>query len=146
MTPIALEDLVPQPTGRPWSAKSAPKGAATQISELKTLVVGYAKQETIDPLKTLGRYLGFGLVGSLMIGMGLAMLLLALLRGLQQIDQLTDPTWSWVPYLATLFAGLVLVGLFMWRLMKFLNSSSADTAHGAAVAASSSTSTPGGRR
>lgn len=146
MTPIALEDLVPQPTGRPWSAKSAPKGAATQISELKTLVVGYAKQETINPLKTLGRYLGFGLAGSLMIGMGLSLLLLALLRGLQQVDKLMDPTWTWVPYLAALFAGLLLVGLFMWRLMRFLNSTSSDPASGAAVTAGSTTSTPGGRR
>ncbi len=132
---------MPKPTGRPWSRQPESKGAATQIAELKTLVVGYARQETVDPLKTLGRYMGFGLAGSVTLGLGISMLLLALLRGLQQIDTLQDPTWSWVPYLAALFAGLVLVGLFMWRLMKFLNSSSSATS-----TTTTTHSTPGDHR
>jgi hypothetical protein len=126
---------VPQPTGRPWSKQPPARGAASQIAELKSLIVGYAKQETIDPLKTLGRYLGFGLAGSISIGLGLSLLLLALLRGLQQISTLQDPTWNWVPYLATGIAGLLLVALFMWRLIAFVNSMSSPT-----------TSTPGGPR
>lgn len=127
---------MPQSTGRPWSKQPPAKGAATQIAELKTLVVGYAKQETVDPLKTLGRYLGFGLAGSIAIGTGLSLLLLALLRGLQQVSALQDPTWNWVPYLAAGVAGAILVGLFMWRLMKFVNSMSSGT---------TTTSMPGGR-
>ena len=126
---------MPQPTGRPWSKQPPARGAASQIAELKSLIVGYAKQETIDPLKTLGRYLGFGLAGSMSIGLGLSLLLLALLRGLQQISTLQDPTWNWVPYLATGIAGLLLVALFMWRLIAFVNSMSSPT-----------TSTPGGPR
>jgi hypothetical protein len=126
---------VPQPTGRPWSKQPPARGAASQIAELKSLIIGYAKQETIDPLKTLGRYLGFGLAGSMSIGLGLSLLLLALLRGLQQISTLQDPTWNWVPYLATGIAGLLLVALFMWRLIAFVNSMSSPT-----------TSTPGGPR
>ena len=138
MTTIAQEDHVPQPTGRPWSKQPAPKGAATQIAELKTLVVGYAKQETVDPLKTLGRYLGFGLAGSLTLGLGLSLLLLALLRGLQKVPALQDPTWNWVPYLAAGVAGALLVGIFMWRLMKFVNSMSSGS--------TPTTSPPGGQR
>jgi hypothetical protein len=126
---------VPQPTGRPWSKQPPARGAASQIAELKSLIVGYAKQETIDPLKTLGRYLGFGLAGSISIGLGLSLLLLALLRGLQQISTLQDPTWNWVPYLATGVAGMLLVALFIWRLIAFVNSMSSPT-----------TSTPGGPR
>jgi hypothetical protein len=139
MTAIAQEDHVPQPSGRPWSKQQAPatKGAATQIAELKGLVVGYAKQETIDPLKTLGRYLGFGLAGSLMIGTGLSMLLLALLRGLQQIATFEDPSWNWAPYLITGVVGALLVAGFMYKLMKFVSSMSAGTP---------TTSTPGGQR
>lgn len=111
--------------GRPWSTTSQTpqKSAATQLTELKTLVLGYARQETVDPLKTLGRYLGFGLAGSLSIGIGLSLLLLALLRGLQQIETLQDPTWSWVPYLSAATAGIVFVAIFLWRLMRFMNSS-----------------------
>jgi hypothetical protein len=126
---------VPQPTGRPWSKQPPARGAASQIAELKSLIIGYAKQETIDPLKTLGRYLGFGLAGSMSIGLGLSLLLLALLRGLQQISTLQDPTWNWVPYLATGVAGMLLVALFIWRLIAFVNSMSSPT-----------TSTPGGPR
>lgn len=128
---------MPQPLGRLRSSTTSneQKGAATQIAELKTLVVGYAKQETVDPLKTLGRYVGFGLAGSILIGAGLSMLLLALLRGLQAVPALQDPTWDWVPYLAAGIVGMVLVAGFMWKLMKYLNSTST----------SSTTSTGGSR-
>jgi hypothetical protein len=119
------EDAVPEPSGRPWSRStpSTDKSAAAQLTELKSLVVGYARQETVDPLKTLGRYLGFGLAGSLSLGLGLSLLILALLRGLQQVSALQDPTWTWVPHLSAATAGLVLVAVFLWRLMRFMNSS-----------------------
>lgn len=124
---------MPQPLGRLRSTTTPTpqKGAATQIAELKTLVVGYAKQETVDPLKTLGRYIGFGLAGSVLIGAGLSLLLLAMLRGLQSVEVLADPTWSWVPYLATAVVGMALVAGFMWKLMRFMNSMSTNTTGGA---------------
>jgi hypothetical protein len=94
-----------------------------QIAEFKDLVIAYAKQETIDPLRTLGRYLGFGFGGSVFVGLGLGLGLLALLRGLQQIDLFNDPTeldggtWSWAPYLITGAVGLVVALLFLGRLI-----------------------------
>jgi len=115
--------LPEQSTGRPWSAPAPHKGPAAQVGELKDLVVGYAKQETVDPLKTLGRYLGFGLAGSVAMGLGLALLLLALLRGLQEIDVFNDPlevnggTFSWAPYAITGVVGLLLALCFLWRLV-----------------------------
>ncbi len=120
---------MPQPLGRLRSSTTSKpqKGAATQIAELKSLVIGYAKQETVDPLKTLGRYIAFGLAGSILIGAGLSMLLLALLRGLQSIETLQDPTWNWVPYLVTGSVGVAMVAGFMWKLMKFINSMSTTT-------------------
>lgn len=106
---------------RPWSAPEQ-KGAATQIAELKDLVVAYAKQETVDPLKTLGRYLGFGLAGSLAIGSGLIFALLALLRGLQQIEvfgaDVHEHRFSWAPYVITAVVGLALAGLFLRSLVR----------------------------
>lgn len=108
--------------GRPWSQPQERKGAGAQVSELKDLVVGYAKQETVDPLKTLGRYMGFGLAGSLLLGVGLSLLLLALLRGLQRIPLFNDihdvegGTWSWAPYGITGLVGAVVVMLFLMKL------------------------------
>lgn len=82
------------------------------------MVVAYAKQETIDPLKTLGRHLGFGVGGALLIGIGWIFALLALLRGLQQIgifNDLSEPeggTWSWVPYLIVTVVGALAAAVY----------------------------------
>lgn len=107
---------MPTTSKTPATARKESGGAGAQINELKDLVVGYAKQETIDPLKTLARYLGFGLTGSIFIGLGGSLLLLALLRGLQELDTF-DGTFSWAPYLIATAAGLVLAGLFVAKLI-----------------------------
>ena len=110
-----------RPSGRPWSTPQQSQGAGAQITELKDLVVGYAKQETVDPLRTLGRYLGYGLAGSIFLGLGLSLLLLALLRGLQRIEVFNDGTidggtFSWAPYGITAVVGALIVGLFLAKL------------------------------
>ena len=48
----------------PERQKSIPQLA----TELWDLIVLYFKQETVVPLKSLGRYVGLGLLGSLLIG------------------------------------------------------------------------------
>jgi hypothetical protein len=110
---------------RTWSAPKEPAGGPlAQVTELKDLVVSYAKQETVDPLRTLGQYLGFGVSGALLIGTGIAFGLLALLRGLQQIAIFNDPDefqggrFSWAPYFIVAFVGLVIAGLFLRTLYK----------------------------
>src|SRR6202167_160296 len=47
------------------------------------LVIDYAKQETLGPLKSLGRFLAFGLAGSLAITAGAVLLLLPARRPFQ---------------------------------------------------------------
>ena len=123
-------------TGPPWATPPERPGPMAQVTELKTLVVGYAKQETVDPLKALGRSLGFGIAGSILLALGLLLLLLALLRGLQQIEFFNEPgvvgggTWSWLPYLITAVVGLLVMGGFAWRLAEFSRQSDARTDHG----------------
>lgn len=120
---------MPQSTSTPGRGSATGGGTGAQIGELKDLVVGYAKQETIDPLKTLGRYLGFGFAGSLLIGSGLCLLLLALLRGLQEIDFFNDHTagtvaggrFSWLPYVITAVVGAIIVGIFISKLISAMN-------------------------
>lgn len=88
------------------------KKPADHIVELRELVVGYARQETIEPLANLQRYLKWGLAGSMSMALGCFLLLLALLRGLQSIDGIERSTgWlSLIPYAATLICGVAMIG------------------------------------
>ena len=54
--------------------------------EMQQMLVNYAKQETLEPLKQLGRYLGLGLAGSLFMFLGVFFVGLATLRLLQSIE------------------------------------------------------------
>lgn len=97
------------------SAKSIPQVA----SELWGLSTAYARQETIDPLKGLGRFLGFGLGGAILFGLGSILLLLSGLRALQtETDATFTGNLSWVPYLIVMAAALVLIGLVVLRIVK----------------------------
>lgn len=82
-----------------------PKSTPETVSELKDLLVDYAKQETIVPLKGLGRYVGLGVPGAILVSIGLVFLALSGLRAMQTKTTVFDGRWSWAPYL------IVLVGL-----------------------------------
>ena len=84
----------------------------SQVSELWELIVSYAKQETIEPIKGLGRFIGFGVAGSICLAVGLLLLLLATLRGLQtETGRHLQGSLSWVPYVATLVVALSVAAL-----------------------------------
>ena len=85
------------------------------IRELRDLIVAYAKQETIEPIKGLGKFVGFGLGGALLMGTGIMFLAIGLLRVLQEetFPHLTG-NWSWVPYAIVVVATGLLSALFFW--------------------------------
>lgn len=88
------------------------KSLGTLLSELRELVVAYAKQETLDPIRDLGRFLAFGVSGSLALGVGVCLLLLGGLRLLQsETGDAFTGHWSWVPYVTVLAAAGVVVAL-----------------------------------
>jgi hypothetical protein len=90
-------------------AEEDPKSIPQVLVELKDLTVDYAKQETIDPLKGIGRFLAWGVAGSLLLGTGIILLSLALLRALQtETDDHLTGSLSWVPYAAAVALLLVL--------------------------------------
>lgn len=89
------------------------------VSELVDLTKAYAKQETVDPLKGLGRYLGYGLAGSLLLSIGVILLALAGLRALQTETGTTfTGNWSWVPYVIVLVFAVAVIGLALTRINK----------------------------
>ena len=53
-------------------------GLRDESQEVVTLVVDYIKQETLDPVKGLGRYVVFGVAGSVALSIGLAVLAVGL--------------------------------------------------------------------
>ncbi|HEX6310114.1 MAG TPA: phage holin family protein [Acidimicrobiia bacterium] len=85
------------------------------IVELRDLLVEYFKQETVVPLKQLGRYVAFGLLGALLLGFGAVFLGLAGLRALQtETDTTFTGNWSWAPYLI-MVAVLLVGGMITWQ-------------------------------
>jgi hypothetical protein len=63
------------------------------------LIVDYVKQETLEPLKGLGRFILFGVAGSVALAAGLVILAVALLRVLQGETGTTFAgNLSWLPY------------------------------------------------
>ena len=85
------------------------------VSELWELIVAYFKQETVVPLRQLGRYVALGVGGSLLLGAGVLFLALAGLRALQtETGEAFDGNWSWAPYGIVL--GVLLVAAFVtWK-------------------------------
>jgi len=93
------------------------KSLPTLASELWELVRDYAKQEVKDPLKGVLRFLGFGLAGALLLGTGLLLLAVGLLRALQtQTGEHLHGNWSWVPYVVVLVVCIAVIGLLATRM------------------------------
>ena len=95
-----------------------PKEAFTEAIDL---VKAYARQETIEPLKNLKRFVGYGLAGGVLIALGLFFLALSGLRYMQThrfFGQHLTGNWSWLPYMIVFVFGLVIAVLFATRITK----------------------------
>ena len=91
------------------------KGVVGKGQDVWQLVVAYAKQETVEPLKGLGRWIGAGAGGSLLIATGLSLLLLSGLRALQTETGTTfTGNLSWIPYLIVLVGAAAVAGVSFW--------------------------------
>ena len=91
------------------------KSLATHVTELYELVLGYAKQEALDPVKSLGRFVGFGVAGSVLLGLGAVIMLLGGLRALQtETGSTFQGNWSWAPYAITIVGCAVIIAVAMF--------------------------------
>ncbi len=81
------------------------------------LTVDYLKQETVEPLKGLGRFLYMGIAGSFFLAFGILLILIGVLRLLQtETGTALTGDWSWVPYAAVVLLGIVIIGVAAWRI------------------------------
>jgi hypothetical protein len=75
-------------------------GLRTSGEETLHLVIDYVKQETLTPLKGLGRFMVFGVAGSVALAIGLVVLSVGFLRLLQgETGSTFTGNLSWLPYL-----------------------------------------------
>ena len=80
--------------------------------EAVQLVIAYVKQETLTPLKGLGRFILFGVAGSVAFAIGLVILAVAFLRFLQgETGSTFTGNWSWAPYLICTVAVLLVAAV-----------------------------------
>ncbi len=86
-------------------------GLRAELSDLVAMLRAYVAQETVGPLRGLGRYLVFGLAGSLAISVSLVLAALALMRVLQSETSVFGANWSFVPHLAG--AALLVVAIVL---------------------------------
>ena len=81
------------------------------------LTVDYLKQETIQPLQGLGRFLYMGIAGSFFLAGGLLLVLIGILRLLQtETGTALTGDWSWVPYAVVVILGVLIIGIAAWRI------------------------------
>jgi hypothetical protein len=82
------------------------------LGEAVSLVRRYVIQETVAPLRQLGRRLVLGLVGALLIAVGAVIALVGMLRALEtETGHTFAGHWSFAPYLLTaVAAAAALVG------------------------------------
>lgn len=90
-----------------------------EAQEIKRMVVGYAKQETLEPLKALGKYLGLGAAGAILVFLGMFFISVGVLRLVQSFEIFEGGSWaSTVPYLAAIGVLLVVLAILGMSLAK----------------------------
>ena len=101
-----------------WSVandvKAKPRNPTGDARELVDLVIAYAKQETLEPLKGLGKKAALGLGGALLLGIGGIFCSMAALRAMQsETEFFEEHNLSYVPYFLTVVI-LVVLSLIGW--------------------------------
>ena len=86
-------------------------GLRGDVDDLVATLRAYLKQETIGPLRGLGRYLTFGLAGTICFTVGGLFLALATIRTLQATTDAFQDNLSFLPYLGGVITCVALVSL-----------------------------------
>ena len=106
---------MPSEPERPLARSS--RDSTTSIGDVVQYVTTYAKQETLGPLRGAGRWLAFGGAGALLLGIGLLLVVLGVLRAVQtEWDRLARGSLSWAPYVLALVLCGALLALVLTRI------------------------------
>lgn len=86
-----------------------PRDAVGQVTRM---VRQYVVQETLGPLRNIGRRLGLGLAGALLSGLGLILFLIGVLRLLQtETGSVFAGNYSFAPFMLTALVALCAGGI-----------------------------------
>ena len=91
-------------------SEDAPQAAHDRVETGRRVAVG--------PLKDMGRWLAFGVVGVILLSIGMLLLLVGLLRLLQTETSAFEGNWSWVPYLITMVVAVIVIVIALSRIKK----------------------------
>ena len=95
---------------KPVREKPRAKNPTGDARELVDLVIAYAKQETLEPLKGLGKNAAWGLGGAVCLGIGGVFCSVGALRAMQtETDFFDRHNLTYLPYLFT----IVILGVMM---------------------------------
>ena len=100
-----------------WSTFIRGASLRRDVDEIKTLFVRYVKEETVQPAKEMVRYAAFGALGSLFVGLGTVLLLLAVLRFLQEQFGVLNGNLSWLPYFIVAVLAALVIAVTIWRIV-----------------------------
>ena len=102
---------------QPWRKFVKGTNVQRDIDEIKHLALRYINEETVQPLKELGRFVAWGAAGSVFVGFGFLFLLLGSLRFLQEQFPVLDGSLSWLPYLIVAVLATLVIALTGWRII-----------------------------
>jgi hypothetical protein len=89
------------------------------IGEVVEYVKTYVRQETLGPLRGAGQWLALGTAAAVVLGLGLVLVMLGLLRLLQtEWEGSATGQWSWLPYLIVLVVDAALILITVTRISK----------------------------
>lgn len=99
--------------------RSARSLAPSQVNDLIDSVSAYARQETIEPLKGAARWVAFGTLAAITLGLAMVFGALAVLRASQDLlGGSLDGGWSFVNYIISAAFLAVLVWLTFSRIAR----------------------------
>lgn len=91
------------------------KSIPTLGTELWEMLLAYLKQETLEPIKGLARFVALGMAGAFAFALGFVLLMIAGLRALQsETGEHFTGSLTWLPY-AIVFGVAIIVAVAFGR-------------------------------